>query len=255
MIVAAFAVCTTVTALAEFYGGKSLQKKIKSKLEDWWLRLSDIRSPNVGLVEASFSDRLLSVLLGGTKSWRLGVVSVVITCATASTILPPPWEMFGRYPIHASNIFIPVVLYLSPLVGLSLTITHSIIVRSMTWFAARKYGSLWFLLTLIGAMLLSYIFFMAIVIAAVRLFYAAGEQPLLEYALVSVGTTLSHVLVWVRMGLFALFVMWVLLGWVLVWLKLTIYRLFEAEKGALTVFSGTLTAASAGVKWLVDHWT
>jgi hypothetical protein len=60
---------------------------------------------------------------------------------------------------------------------------------------------------------------------------------------------MNRFVIWIRVGLVGAFICWVLAGWILRWLRLTIYRRFEAEKGALTVFSAAMTAAAAGIKW------
>ena len=45
------------------------------------------------------------------------------------------------------------------------------------------------------------------------------------------------------------FAAWVVTGFALMWLRATIFRLFEAEKGALTIFSAVITAGVAALKW------
>jgi hypothetical protein len=50
--------CTTLIAVAEFYGRQELQQRLKAKLEDWWLRLAYIKVPNSGLAEAVFTAQV-----------------------------------------------------------------------------------------------------------------------------------------------------------------------------------------------------
>jgi hypothetical protein len=77
-IVWALGACTGLIAIAEFYGGKELRDWVKARLEDWWLRLSYLRIPNVGLAEAKFASASIQKLFGKTLSVRRAAVCVLI---------------------------------------------------------------------------------------------------------------------------------------------------------------------------------
>lgn len=269
-IVWALGACTTIIAFAEFYGGKELQQWIKVKLEDWWLRLSYIRMPNVGLAEAVFTERILRTLLGKTFSMRrllassaFAVLLIVAGFLAMAQVYKPQLDvMSDTVSEHWRELLFATFPLLMILIFVSLALTYTILVRSISWWSNTPNATFFFLLTLVASVAIT-----AQVSTFVEMFMVVDEFQLGEeynldepdsktLFLVAVHLAMllmNRCLFWLRLGLFSIFALWLLSGYFLVVLKLTIFRLFEAEKGALTVFSAVLTAAAAGIKWWMEQ--
>jgi len=249
--------------MTEFYGGKELNKKIRAKLEEWWIRLSYVTWPTVGLAEARFSLAVLERLVGATISVRRVIAIAVVLLA---------YNFYLFYYLDASDSFVEEVLdhplefvlhqgILGAQVFISLWVTHRILVVSINRLEGRKYSSLYFLLVLVATISVSALVseaFMSVPMLLATDFVIADHFPELPMwfsffaGSVTVYVAIASDMLWyLRLALFALFAASVLAGWGLQWVKATIYRLTESEKGALTVISAFLTGIAASIKLLV----
>lgn len=149
---------------------------------------------------------------------------------------------------------------------LSISITIVILAFSIKRFSGARFNSLYFFLTLLVSVLISWV--LSPVALLIAIFLEAdlvkGLDPQ-SLALLMTIVTNEHVygtsqiadlyfvlnvtLLRLRMLLAVAFTIWVMAGWLLVWTKVTIYRLFEADKGALSVLATTITVMAAAIKW------
>lgn len=82
-------------AFIDFYIGKGGQKVLRSKLENWWIRLSYIKLTNFGAREAEFSKRAFDYLFGERLISLRRLYSSVITWILAG--------LLALYPIFISE--------------------------------------------------------------------------------------------------------------------------------------------------------
>jgi hypothetical protein len=261
-IVVALTACTAVIAMAEFYGGAELQLKIKKVLEDWWLRIAELRLPNVGQAEAHFALRIMQRLFG---SWAFGIRRFT---ASAALVLIVGGALVLAEPGITENLLQSFTLhfpYAVTITWMSISLTYFVLDYSISRFSRSRFSSLKFLLALFASVLLSFLIYPIILTtnATVLIVLSALNTPeLLPYwedpLLGAVGANsgplftlylLHGVLMLLRIVIAFGFVAWLMAGVVLRALHLTIYRLFEAEKGALTVIAGFLTALAVFVEW------
>jgi len=154
-IVAALAVMTVMIAVIEFYGGPELQRWTKQKLEDWWLRLSEITIPNVGLAEATFALVAISSLFGRSaftsRRWLASLAIAAIVTLFVSIVLPltfTPSPVFWR---SAASLLLTLVIAN----WASLSITHFLLRFSITRLKHSRVGPLAFLGVLVINVLVS----------------------------------------------------------------------------------------------------
>ena len=266
---------TTVIAIAEFYGGKELQRWIKGKLEGWWIKLSYIRTPNIGEAEASFTLSALQKSMGRNLSWRRLLAIVLLTLAfyAAAIVwkkhqLGLDWPAYlGILQLQIDNFLIVTVPLVVVATYLSVAISYAVLERSLRWFSGKRLGSLYFLITVIaaagmtmllydGAQYLNHEYFYGGRVGLVEIRTAGdshniGTMMMMVYRMTFGGlfVLMTLFLFWLRVGLLGAFAAWVVTGFALMWLRATIFRLFEAEKGALTIFSAVITAGVAALKW------
>lgn len=273
VVIAVLSVCTACIAVAEFYGGKELQAWLKGRLEDWWIRLADVRALNIGRTEAAYTSTLLRRVLGRTVSVKRMSISVVAAITSVGGALahlwfsslrdPSPW--FWHFVGDITDQLIIASSTFAVFTFVSLGITYEIATRSVNWFHHRRLGSLYFVTIVVITSVISEVLLRVVVRISDWVMQAQivsdGDATI---TMISIEKgyvpsmalyALGHTLFWLRLFMFGSFILWIMAGWSLAWLKQTIYRLFEAEKGALTVFSGAITAASAGVKWAMENWT
>jgi hypothetical protein len=82
------AVCGLVGgALIDFYIGKPGQRRVRDRLETWWLRLSDVRWGNFGREEALFAVEVMDRLFGRRLFSFRRMLVVVLTSAFVCSIL------------------------------------------------------------------------------------------------------------------------------------------------------------------------
>jgi|HubBroStandDraft_4_1064222.scaffolds.fasta_scaffold177132_2 hypothetical protein len=76
--------CSAVGVFIDFYIGKSGQRRVKDRLETWWIKFSDIRWDTIGRAESEFAihfmDRFFGKRLISIKRWLVvSITTIVIT--------------------------------------------------------------------------------------------------------------------------------------------------------------------------------
>jgi len=68
--------------VVDFYIGKPGQRRVKDRLEMWWLRLSDVRWGNFGRGEALFAVQVMDRIFGSefSRHWRARETAVRAHC-------------------------------------------------------------------------------------------------------------------------------------------------------------------------------
>jgi hypothetical protein len=111
------ALCGGAGAFIDFYIGKPGQQRVKSWLETWWLRFSDVRWNSFGREEALFAVRTLDWLFGRRLLSARRLIAVLgLTIVLSGFILAvltrrvgvPPWQLgidIGNFPYLIFSLF------------------------------------------------------------------------------------------------------------------------------------------------------
>lgn len=115
-IVAVLMAVTGLIWVTEFYGGRELNRKIKIVLEDWWLRIDEIKVPKLGQVEALFALSIMTRLTGPRMlSWHrvAASVAIVLMAMIASVLIPPDPHLsqFGVTTLFLNGLDCPREIY------------------------------------------------------------------------------------------------------------------------------------------------
>jgi len=278
-IVTALGICTVAIGVVEFLGGKELNKRIRGELESWWIRLSYLKWPGLGLAEAKFSLRVFERVAGSTFSIRR-LLAIVVVMGTLAWWTKSLWgvgwthfyHLLERYsadeaPSYEMEGFRSVlfgVLFVQAFV--SLWLADKLLRWPISWFEGKKRSTALFFGVILATTAFSFGLAFALS-ASVASIVATTEPFRYDYPIIldfqkwlgqqegSTQILMLHVahmadfLAFIRVGLFALFTLSVIAGWLLKLLTLVVLRLTESEKGALTTFSAGITAVAAGIKW------
>lgn len=78
---------TAVIAVVEFLGGPELKLRVKTALENWWLRLADIPAPKIGEREARYAITLIDTIFGNKKFSRRRIAMSVAVVASSYLVV------------------------------------------------------------------------------------------------------------------------------------------------------------------------
>jgi hypothetical protein len=122
-------------AAIDFYIGKAGQKAVRDWMEDWWLRMSDVKWGNFGTKEAQLALEILNRLFGRSlfSIRRLCAVAVLALAALSVGIINPLIRGPGVTSLMQIEMYhlFTAVLINSLVFTISISVTQSV----MTGFA------------------------------------------------------------------------------------------------------------------------
>jgi hypothetical protein len=106
--------CGGVGAFIDFIVGKRGQQKVRSWVEDWWLRFADVNLKNFGRQEARTAAQIIEHIFGKFFSARrvLSILAVIVICTGCWLVISRirPWPSEGLTPIRFLLLQLPVFL-------------------------------------------------------------------------------------------------------------------------------------------------